>query len=104
MGSRIPSRFLKEIKKTAIEEKIVIRNDNLKTYAPTNIRAGSLINHDIFGEGIVLKEKDGIIDVVFKNPKFGRKSLNASHKFIHLIKYDLFICITFCINRRITFL
>ena len=86
MGSRQPSRFLREIKKTALEEKIVIRNDNLKTYEPTNIRAGSVIKHDIFGEGIVLSERDGIIDVVFKDPRFKRKTLNASHKFIHLIK------------------
>ena len=86
MGTRHPSRFLREIKQTAIEEKIVIRNDNLKTFAPTNIRAGSMIKHDVFGEGIVLKERDGIIDVVFKDPRYNRKTLNASHKFIHLIK------------------
>ena len=86
MGPRKPSRFLREIKQTAIEEKVVIRNDNLKQYAPTNIRAGSVIKHDIFGEGIVLSERDGIIDVVFKDPRFGRKTLNASHKFVHLIK------------------
>ena len=58
----------------------------MKTFAPTNIRAGSVIKHDIFGEGIVLSEHDGLIDVVFKDSKFGRKTLNASHKFVHLIK------------------
>lgn len=86
MGSRIPSRFLKEINATAKQEKVVIRNDNLKAFAPTNIRAGSVINHDIFGEGIVLSEHDGIIDVVFKDPRYNRKTLNASHKFVHLVK------------------
>ena len=86
MGPRRPSRFLREIKQTAMEEKVVIRNDNLKQFSPTNIRAGSVIKHDIFGEGIVLSERDGIIDVVFKDPRFARKTLNASHKFVHLIK------------------
>lgn len=86
MGPRVPSRFLREIKKTAEVEKVVIRNDNVKKFEPTNIRAGSVINHDIFGEGIVISESDGIIDVVFKDPKFNRKKLNASHKFVHLIK------------------
>ena len=86
MGPRLPSRFLKEIVETAEKEKIVIRNDNVRTFAPTNIRAGSVIKHDVFGEGIVLSEHDGLIDVVFKDPKFNRKTLNASHKFVHLIK------------------
>ena len=86
MGPRIPSRFLKEIVLTAKKEDVVIRNDNIKTFAPTNIRAGSMIKHDVFGEGIVINEHDGLIDVVFKDPKFNRKTLNASHKFVHLIK------------------
>ena len=86
MGARTPSRFLREINLQAKVEKIVIRNDNMKTFAPTNIRAGSVIKHDIFGEGIVLSEHDGLIDVVFKDSKFGRKTLNASHKFVHLVK------------------
>ena len=85
-GSRLPSRFLKEITLTAQKEKVVIRNDNLKEVVDTGIRAGSVIKHDVFGEGIVLSEKEGIIDVVFKNSAFGRKTLNAAHKFIHLIK------------------
>ena len=86
MGVRLPSRFLREINLQAKVEQIVIRNDNVKTFTPTNIRAGSVIKHDIFGEGIVLSEHDGLIDVVFKDSKFGRKTLNASHKFVHLVK------------------
>lgn len=86
MGVRLPSRFLKEINLQAKVEQIVIRNDNVKTFTPTNIRAGFVIKHDIFGEGIVLSEHDGLIDVVFKDSKFGRKTLNASHKFVHLVK------------------
>lgn len=86
MGPRVPSRFLREIVITAKQEKVVIRNDNLKTSTPTNIRAGSVIKHDVFGEGIVINERDGIIDVVFKDPRFNRKTLNAAHKFVHLIK------------------
>ena len=86
MGPRLPSRFLREIVLTAKKEDVVIRNDNIRSFAPTNIRAGSLIKHDVFGEGIVINEHDGLIDVVFKDPKFNRKTLNASHKFVHLIK------------------
>ncbi len=86
MGLRQPSRFLKEIKFKAQEENIAIKKGQDKPLLPTNIRAGSLIKHDIFGEGIVLNEHDGLIDVVFKDPKFGRKTLVASHKFVHLIK------------------
>lgn len=87
MGARLPSRFLREIKETAQKAKFEIRNDNnKKTVTPTNIRAGSVIKHDVFGEGVVISEHDGIIDVVFKDPKFNRKTLNAAHKFVHLIK------------------
>lgn len=86
MGVRTPSRFLREIKLTAEREKVVIRNDNLKQQIVTGIRAGSIISHDVFGEGIVLAEHDGIIDVVFKNEQYGRKKLNAAHKMIHQIK------------------
>lgn len=86
MGSRIPSRFLNEIKYKAQEEKYEIRNDNLKKVIATNIRAGSLIKHDIFGEGIVLSAHEEYIDVMFKDAKHNRKTLKASHKFIHLIQ------------------
>lgn len=86
MGNRLPSRFLKEIKATAKQENIVIRNDSFKTNISTGIRAGSTIKHDVFGEGIVINERDGIIDVIFKDPKYKRKTLNASHKMIHLVK------------------
>lgn len=86
IGMRVPSRFLKEIKEVAVQEKVVIKNDFIKNNAPTNIHAGSIIKHDIFGEGIVLSENDGLIDVVFKDANYGRKKLNASHKFVHLVK------------------
>jgi hypothetical protein len=77
--------ILKALIKTSTVD-VVIRNDNIRSFAPTNIRAGSVIKHDVFGEGIVINEHDGLIDVVFKDPKFNRKTLNASHKFVHLIK------------------
>lgn len=86
MGIRTPSRFLREIKLTAEKQKVVIRNDNFKTQSVVGIRAGSIIQHDVFGEGIVLSENNGIIDVVFKDPQYGRKKLNAAHKMIHQIK------------------
>ena len=87
-GPRIPSRFLREIQITAQKQKVFIRNDDNKTIAPSPVgmRAGSVIKHDIFGEGIVLSEHDGMIDVVFKDPKQGRKTLIASHRFVHLVK------------------
>jgi len=86
MGNRTPSRFLKEIKETAVKENVVIRNDTNKEIIQTDIRSGSLIKHDIFGEGIVIRAYDGLIDVAFKDSRYNRKTLNASHKFVHLIK------------------
>ena len=89
LGYRMPSRFLREIKLKAQREKVEIRNDDKRDIvppSPTGIRSGSLIKHDIFGEGIVLSERDGLIDVVFKDPKHGRKSIIAAHRFVHLIK------------------
>ncbi|MCI5744939.1 MAG: UvrD-helicase domain-containing protein [Erysipelotrichaceae bacterium] len=83
-GARLPSRFLREIKETAKKENVVIRNDNI-VHDNLNIRAGSMIKHDVFGEGIVINSHDGLIDVIFKDSKYGKKTLNASHKFVHLI-------------------
>jgi len=87
MGNRTPSRFLREINVAAVENKVEIKKgvliDNTQN---AKIRAGSIINHDVFGEGIVISESEGIIDVAFKNPEYGRKKLNAFHKYVHLIK------------------
>lgn len=87
IGARMPSRFLHEILITAKKENVVIKDENLRTdTVVTNIRVGSQIQHDIFGEGIVISLNDGNIDVIFKDPRFNRKTLKASHKFVHLIK------------------
>ena len=91
MGPRIPSRFLREIEITAQKERVHIRVDDYRTISsdktiPEGMRSGSLIKHDAFGEGIVLSVHDGYIDVVFKDPKQGRKTLVANHRFVHLIK------------------
>lgn len=81
-GVKYPSRFLKEIKENAQKSSFKIQNDSSRTFDPTSIRAGNIIQHQIFGEGIVLSEKDGLIDVIFHDPKVGRKKLVANHPLI----------------------
>ena len=85
-GYKLPSRFLQEIKENIQKTKIEVKNDTVTTFSPTSIRAGSIINHKIFGEGIVIKEQDGMIDVVFHDQKIGRKKLMANHPFVTLIR------------------
>ena len=86
MGSKLPSRFLNEIKETVRRSNFEVKNDSQMKFAPTSIRAGSLIDHKNFGNGIVINEHEGLIDVVFHDPKIGRKTLIANHPFITLIK------------------
>ncbi len=86
MGAKYPSRFLQEIKETVKKVNVNVTQDTSPSYPKTSIRKGTIIEHKTFGQGIVIGEKDGLIDVVFHNPKFGRKTLIASHPFITIIK------------------
>ena len=89
LGNRRPSRFLREIKEEARKQNVDIKiSSYTKEFSnDKNIRSGSMIMHDVFGEGVVIRvNSDGLIDVVFKDPSIGRKQLNANHRFVHVIK------------------
>lgn len=85
-GVKYPSRFLKEIKEQAIKQNINIQHDSKPSNENVMFKNGSIINHAVFGQGIVLYQEDGLIEVVFKDPKYGRKTLMANHPSITLIK------------------
>ena len=42
-------------------------------------KVGDLVNHDIFGKGVVVKVNKNILDIAFELPA-GLKSLMANHK------------------------
>ena len=87
MGLRHPSRFLREIRTEAEKFNVKITQGETIKKDPTvvnNVRPGQMIRHDIYGEGIIIsKSADGFIEVVFHNPAFGRKKLNANHRNVH---------------------
>ena len=86
-GERFESRFLKEIKETVRKNKLEVKNDSLSTFEDNkNIHNGTIINHKVFGEGVVLNCYDGMIDVVFKDHKVGKKTLIANHPTITIVK------------------
>ena len=86
-GERFESRFLKEIKETVKKNKLEVKNDSLSTFEDNkNIHNGTIINHKVFGEGVVLNCYDGMIDVVFKDHKVGKKTLIANHPTITIVK------------------
>ena len=84
-GDNKPSRFLTEIRMLAKKQNVTIKAGSNLIQNNDSFRPGSIIMHDIFGEGVVLTNNDGIIDVVFKDNRIGRKRLNSAAKFIHLI-------------------
>ena len=84
--SNIPSRFIDEIDDNLIdninnlanEPKIV---DSSKMYIKDNsdLKMGDLINHEVYGHGVIVKINGDLIDVAFKS---GLKKLNKNHKSI----------------------
>lgn len=88
--ANIPSRFIGEIDKKLIhtderagslyEKKFDInevyeeKNEDLKT--------GDIINHEQYGNGIILSVKDDLIDVAFKS---GIKKIKKNHKMVNKI-------------------
>lgn len=87
MGERFPSRFFREIKETVKRNHFEVKNDSLKTFENNStIRNGSIIEHKVYGEGVVIRAYDGLIDVVFKDAKYGKKTMVANHPTIHLIR------------------
>lgn len=81
-----PSRFIAEIdenllKKNVLSERVEIEKSSQKYYNEegADFRPGDLINHDVFGHGVVLAIDGDIIDVAFRT---GTKKLSKNHKSI----------------------
>ena len=74
------SRFIKEIDEIYLEsdEKI---GYNSSEYTDDTYSVGEHINHDIYGEGVIVDVKDAVITVAFKHP-IGIKTLIKGHKSI----------------------
>ena len=88
-GPKTPSRFINEIDERTIE-RLGIQDENKTYYDAKNIvieeicsskndfKKGDLINHTIFGDGIVLRVDGDTIQVAFGMPT-GIKTLMAGH-------------------------
>lgn len=84
----IPSRFITEISDKYLEqtgllnEPVVINKKEMYTNDNNDIKSGDIINHDIHGSGVVIKEEGSLIEVAFKS---GIKKLLKNHKSIKKI-------------------
>lgn len=98
---KIPSRFLKEFVKLDCIEMIVPKKQKNNLFWDNEVMEvvindpyhnedidfmeGEKIIHDVFGEGIVLKINNDIMDIAFKAP-YGVKKIMKNHKIIKKIK------------------
>lgn len=81
-----PSRFIAEIdekllKKNVLSERVEVEKSSQKYYNDDDVdfRPGDLINHDIFGHGVVIAIDGNVIDVAFRT---GTQKLSKNHKSI----------------------
>ncbi|WP_100609830.1 ATP-dependent helicase [Entomoplasma freundtii] len=75
------SRFIRELNQDLIdiERNIFVHNDGVitsqpastKTMAASEFQKGDLVNHILFGDGIVIKVYETEYQIAFNNPKFG---------------------------------
>ena len=92
-SSKLPSRFIKEIDEQYIEnvdekeknfrsglfdEDIVIRDPQRKKPTDDTYRNGDTVIHKIYGEGIVIGNESGVLQIAFSHPH-GIKKILASH-------------------------
>lgn len=87
--SKTPSRFIEEIDEKCIrhlneelKKQFSIFDEPIKMRqtAPskTKYKAGDIVIHTVFKEGVVIKESDGILEIAFPHPH-GIKKILASH-------------------------
>ncbi len=89
--SKCSSRFVSEIDEDCIrhlneeDKKHISIFDELKehktytqTKSKTSYKKGDIVIHTVFKEGVVLSEKDGILEIAFSYPH-GVKKILASH-------------------------
>lgn len=85
-----PSRFLKEmginIRHFSSEFIPSIFEDDSENVDNNNIIEGDKVSHIVFGEGVVLKVSDELVDIKFKKP-YGVKTLMKNHKSIERIGF-----------------
>ena len=85
--SHIASRFIKEIDSDLINEEekkiesVKIVNTSNMYNETSEIKAGDLVSHAKFGDGVVIKVSGGLADIAFKHG-IGVKTLAANHKAI----------------------
>jgi DNA helicase-2/ATP-dependent DNA helicase PcrA len=81
----MPSRFIGEISKDLLEETGTFKEpkmiDKSQMYTDSNddIKEGSIISHEQYGTGVVVKEEGSLISVAFKG---GVRKLLKNHKSI----------------------
>ena len=91
-GSKVPSRFIKEIEddyidhldnipkvhKSLIFDEQVIPERNKEKPKDNIYRNGDIVIHKIYGEGVVIKNDGGILQIAFSHPH-GIKKIVAGH-------------------------
>ena len=81
----VKSRFLNEIDSNLIESNVKVINTVKKDMFHTNdqdLKPGDLVNHDIFGNGVVIESDGRLVSIAFSH-KVGIKKLMKNHKSIH---------------------
>jgi DNA helicase-2/ATP-dependent DNA helicase PcrA len=84
----LPSRFISEIdpklieKETEEKEEKIINKEEMYTKNNDDITEGSIINHEQYGTGVVVKDEGSLISVAFKS---GVRKLMKNHKSIKKI-------------------
>ncbi|MBQ1477352.1 MAG: UvrD-helicase domain-containing protein [Erysipelotrichaceae bacterium] len=100
-SSKLPSRFIKEIdpkcidhvdevpqmKKSAIFDIDIMPMERKKEVPSSPYRNGDIVEHKIFGEGVVIRNDNGVLSIAFSHPH-GIKKILASHPSIRKKKKD----------------
>lgn len=96
-ASKRPSRFIEEIDSQYLKDYNKVVNDNYynsssstvishnKTVTSSKYKNGDKVYHDVFGEGIVLKNEGGNVQIAFSFP-YGVKTIAASFPKLHKMK------------------
>ena len=71
------SHVLKQV--TIFQKQTVSKEELIGDNKVDDWKVGDLVNHDVFGKGVVVKVNKTILDIAFELP-VGLKSLMANHK------------------------
>ncbi len=100
-SSELPSRFIKEIdedctdhvdeipkqKKSAVFDIDIVPMERKKEVPKAPYRNGDIVEHAIFGEGIIISNDNGILSIAFSHPH-GIKKILATHPSIRKKKKE----------------